>query len=88
MNEENNNLNNTENDPNQYIYDLLKLKGLEDIYDKDKSIDEIIKITNVDKIMNNKNISFRRSQSEETITLSKEEFIKMLHDEIACKGIK
>ena len=36
----------------------------------------------------NKNISFRRSQSEETITLSKEEFIKMLHDEIACKGIK
>lgn len=40
------------------------------------------------KEVDNKNISFRRSQSEETITLSKEEFIKMLHDEIACKGIK
>ena len=42
----NSNLNNTENDPNQYIYDLLKLKGLEDIYDKDKSIDDIIRSVN------------------------------------------
>ena len=39
------------------------------------------------KEVDNQTISFRRSQSEETITLSKEEFIKKLHDEIANKGI-
>lgn len=42
----NSNLSNTKDDPNQYIYDLLKLKGLEDIYDKDKSIDDIVRSVN------------------------------------------
>ena len=48
------------------------------VLDKDKSIDEIIKITNVDKIMNNKNISFNNVIEEGGTNLSRGERQKII----------